>query len=59
MSIDGESKSAILWSLGAGVEAPVSDLLSTFVEGKFVLGATGDAVGRQYYPVSIGVRIKP
>ena len=59
LGIGGGSQSSIAWALGAGAEAPINDTYSIFLEGKFVLGATGDAVGRQYYPVSIGVRIKP
>ena len=59
LGISGENTSAIAWSFGGGIDVPVSDMISAFAEGRFVLGATGSDVARQYYPVSVGVRIKP
>ncbi|HZY10102.1 MAG TPA: hypothetical protein VFF29_03015 [Bacteroidota bacterium] len=51
------SKSAISWSVGAGVDVPISDRLVLFLQGKFILGVTGSP-GTQYYPLNAGLRFR-
>ena len=36
----GDTQSSIAWSVGAGVDAPLTDRISVFLQGKFILGAT-------------------
>ena len=53
-----DAKAAISWSIGAGLDVPLGERLVFFLQGKFILGVTGDA-GTQYFPLSAGVRIRP
>ncbi len=49
--------SAFGWSAGLGVDVPVMDKLTFFVDGKFVLGVTGDN-GHKLITAGGGVRIR-
>jgi opacity protein-like surface antigen len=52
-----KSKTGFAWQAGAGMEFPLTETVTAFAEGKFVLGIISDP-GFQYLPVNIGTRIK-
>ncbi|MBI4547968.1 MAG: outer membrane beta-barrel protein [Ignavibacteriae bacterium] len=52
-----EKKSAFSWTAGVGVEVPIIESVSVFVQAKSLLGAIDRT--RQYFPMSGGVIIKP
>jgi|GEM_PF-1412612 len=55
-AIHAESKSSFAWSVGIGIEAPITDEITFFVQGKSVLGVFQEE--RQYFPLSGGFRIQ-
>ena len=55
LSVGEERQSAFAWTFGVGVEVPVRDAITAFVQGKSMLGVFDRT--RQYFPVSAGVRV--
>jgi hypothetical protein len=51
-TITGQSGSAFAWSVGVGVELPVTESIAFFVQGKSTLGVLDPT--RQYFPLSGG-----
>ena len=55
-SIEGEPLSTFTWSFGIGFEVPVTDRFTAYAQGESVIGVFDRT--RQYFPVSIGLRVK-
>ncbi len=51
-TISGQSASAFAWSVGAGIEVPITESIACFVQGKSTLGVLDPT--RQYFPLSGG-----
>ena len=49
---------AMTWTLGAGLNFPVTERIGLFVEGRYVMCVTGN-LGRQYFPVNVGLLVRP
>ena len=56
--VNHAAQSAFSWLLGIGMDIPARSKFSFFLEGRFVLGVTGEA-GTQFYPLSSGIRFRP
>lgn len=52
-SVESASLSGIAWSVGVGVEVPIVESVTAFVQGKSMLGVYDQQ--RQFFPVSAGV----
>ena len=52
----GSSKSAISWAFGIGVDIPINDSATLFVQGKSVLGVMEET--RQFFPITGGLRYR-
>lgn len=57
-TLDGERVSAFTWRAGVGFNVRVTQGISLFAEAKYAIAVTNDPPGWQYYPISVGVRIK-
>ena len=57
-SLPDESQSSVAWMVGAGIDLPLGDKWGVFADGRYILGVNQE-LGRQYFPVTLGVRIKP
>ncbi|HEY6190771.1 MAG TPA: outer membrane beta-barrel protein [Bacteroidota bacterium] len=51
-TVSGQSASAFAWSVGVGIEVPVTESIAFFVQGKSTLGVIDPT--RQYFPLSGG-----
>jgi hypothetical protein len=52
----GETKSAIAWDFGVGIDVPVTNNFGIFFDGTSVLGVTDPT--RQYFPLRGGLRYR-
>ncbi len=55
-NIEGETLSTFTWSFGIGFEVPLIDKFTAYAQGESVIGVFDQT--RQYFPVSIGLRVK-
>ena len=55
-SVESQSQSCVAWSAGLGLEYPVTDSFTAFVQGKSILGVADPT--RQFFPVSTGIRYR-
>lgn len=56
VSVAEDKASAFCWSFGVGIEAPLTQNIGIFAQGKSLLGVFTDT--KQFFPLSGGVRIK-
>ncbi|HJW27757.1 MAG TPA: hypothetical protein VJ508_00735 [Saprospiraceae bacterium] len=52
LTVAGINKGGISWTVGVGIEVPVSDKARAFIQAKSLLGVTDPA--RQYFPITAG-----
>ncbi len=55
LQTDGVTRSTLSWSVGFGLDFPITESIGAFVQGKSMLGNIND-VTWQYFPVNLGVR---
>ena len=53
LNVAGINKGGISWTVGVGIEVPISDKARGFIQAKSLLGATDPQ--RQYFPITAGI----
>jgi opacity protein-like surface antigen len=53
LTVAGINKGGLSWTVGLGIEVPVSDNARAFVQAKSILGVTDPS--RQYFPITAGL----
>ena len=59
LNSDAWQRSAVTWSAGVGLDAPITESVGVFVQGRMFLGLGFPDETRQYFPVTLGVHYTP